>query len=130
MIALALFGLLSSLRGRIADTDRRWNRLWLRVLPYAIALPFIANTAGWILTEMGRQPWVVYGVLLTEDGVSRSVSRWEVILTLSGFTLVYGVLMVVTVGLIKRQVDKGAPEETGEDVDDDHRTFAPLGGAY
>ena len=130
MIALALFGLLSSLRGRIADTDRRWNRLWLRVLPYAIALPFIANTAGWVLTEMGRQPWVVYGVLLTEDGVSPSVSRWEVIVTLSGFTLVYGALMVVTIGLIKRQIDKGAPEETGEDVDEDHRTFAPLGGSY
>ena len=130
MIALSLFGLFSSLKGRIAATDRRWNRLWLQVLPWAIALPFIANTAGWVLTEMGRQPWVVYGQLLTADGVSQSVSRWEVILTLSGFTLVYGVLMVVTLGLIKRQIDKGAPEETGEDVDEDHRTFAPLGGAY
>jgi cytochrome bd ubiquinol oxidase subunit I len=130
MILLALFGLLTSLRGRIADTERRWNRLWLRVLPWAIALPFIANTAGWVLTEMGRQPWVVYGVLLTEDAVSPSVSRWEVILTLSGFTLVYGVLLVVTLGLIKRHVDKGPPEETGEDVEEEHRTFAPLGGAY
>ncbi len=130
MIALALFGLFNSLKGRLPDTDRRWNRLWLQVMPWAIGLPFIANTAGWILTEMGRQPWVVYGLLLTEDGVSQSVSRWEVILTLSGFTLVYGVLMVVTVGLIKRQVEKGAPEETGEDVDEEHRTFAPLGGAY
>ena len=130
MIVLALFGLLSSLRGRIADTDRRWNRWWLRVLPYAVALPFIANTAGWVLTEMGRQPWVVYGVLRTEDGISQSVSRWEVIFTLSGFTLVYGVLMVVTIGLIKRQIDKGAVEETGEDVDDEHRTFSPLGGGY
>ena len=130
MIALSLLGLYSSLKGRIADTDRRWNRLWLQATPWAIGLPFIANTAGWVLTEMGRQPWVVYGLLLTEDGVSQSVSRWEVILTLSGFTLVYGVLMFVTVGLIKRQVDKGAPAETGEDVDEEHRTFAPLGGAY
>ncbi len=130
MIALALFGLFSSLQGRIAATDRRWNRLWLQVLPWAIALPFIANTSGWVLTEMGRQPWVVYGLLRTEDGVSQSVSTWEVVLTLGGFTLVYGVLMVVTVGLIKRQIDKGAPAETGEDVDEEHRTFAPLGGAY
>ena len=130
MIALSLFGLYSSLKGRIADTDRRWNRLWLKATPWAIGLPFIANTAGWVLTEMGRQPWVVYGLLLTEDGVSQSVSRWEVVLTLAGFTLVYGVLMFVTVGLIKRQVDKGAPKESGEDVDEEHRTFAPLGGAY
>ena len=130
MIALSLFGLFSSLKGRIGATDRRWNRLWLQVLPWAIALPFIANTAGWVLTEMGRQPWVVYGQLLTEDGVSQSVSRWEVAITLGGFTLVYGVLMVVTIGLIKRQIEKGAPQETGEDVDEDHRTFAPLGGAY
>jgi cytochrome d ubiquinol oxidase subunit I len=130
MIALALFGLLSSMRGRIADTDRRFNRLWLQALPWAMALPFLANTAGWVMTEMGRQPWVAYGLLLTEDGVSPSVARWEVVVSLAGFTLVYGVLLVVTIGLLRKQIAAGPPEETGDDVDEDHRTFAPLGGAY
>jgi cytochrome bd ubiquinol oxidase subunit I len=130
MIALALYGLFSSLRGQIADTDRRINRLWLQALPWAIALPFIANTAGWILTEMGRQPWVAYGLLLTEDGVSPSVSTWEVALTLAGFTIVYGVLMVVTIGLLKRHIDKGPPDAVDDEVDEEHRTFAPLSGGY
>jgi cytochrome bd ubiquinol oxidase subunit I len=130
MIALALYGLFSSLRGRIADTDRRVNRLWLQVLPWAIALPFIANTAGWVLTEMGRQPWVAYGLLLTADGVSPAVSTLEVVLTLSGFTLVYGVLMVVTLGLLKRHIDKGPPDAVDDEVDEDHRTFSPLSGGY
>ena len=130
MIVLALFGLFSSLRGRISDTDGFWNRTWLQALLFAIALPFIANTSGWVLTEMGRQPWVAYGLLRTEDGVSPAVSTWEVVLTLSGFTLVYGVLMVVTIGLIKRHIEHGPPDETGEEVDEEHRTYSPLGGGY
>jgi cytochrome bd ubiquinol oxidase subunit I len=130
MIALALFGLVSSLRGRIADSDRRFNRWWLTVLPYAIALPFLANTAGWVLTEMGRQPWVAYGLLRTEDGVSPAVGAGYVITSLIGFTVVYGVLMVVTIGLILKQIRTGPPEPVeDEDLDDKHRTFAPL-GAY
>ena len=129
MIALALFGVVSSVRGRIADTTSRLNRWWLWSLPFAIALPFLANTAGWILTEMGRQPWVVYGVLRTSDGVSPSVSTWEVVLTLGGFTAIYLVLLAVTIGLIRKQVRTGPPEESDEEVDEDHRTIAPL-GAY
>ncbi len=129
MIALSLFGLVSSVRGRIADTTSTLNRWWLWSLPFAIALPFLANTAGWILTEMGRQPWVVYGVLRTADGVSPSVSTWEVVLTLGGFTTIYLVLLAVTIGLIKKQILTGPPEEADEEVDEEHRTIAPL-GAY
>jgi cytochrome bd ubiquinol oxidase subunit I len=129
MLALALFGLLSSLRGRVADTDRRLNRWWLRLLPFAIALPFLANTAGWVMTEMGRQPWVVYGQLRTLDGVSPAVGAGSVGLSLAAFTLVYGLLLVVTVGLLLRQVAAGPPEADDDQKDEDHRTFAPL-GAY
>ena len=56
----------------------------------AIALPLLANASGWIFTEMGRQPWVVQGLLKTSNAVSPSVSAWEVGLTLAGFTLLYG----------------------------------------
>jgi cytochrome bd ubiquinol oxidase subunit I len=129
MLALALFGLLSSLRGRVADTDRRLNRWWLRLLPFAIVLPFLANTAGWVMTEMGRQPWVVYGQLRTLDGVSPAVGAGSVGLSLAAFTLVYGLLLVVTVGLLLRQVAAGPPEADDDQKDEDHRTFAPL-GAY
>jgi cytochrome bd ubiquinol oxidase subunit I len=127
MILLAGFGLLSSLRGRIADTDRRVNRWWLRVLPFAIVLPFLANTAGWILTEMGRQPWVVYGQLRTLDGVSPAVGTGSVLTSLTAFFLVYLVLLVVTVGLVARQIATGPPAEAEDQKDEDHRTFSPLG---
>ena len=59
---------------------------FLRVAVWAIALPFVANLAGWIFTEMGRQPWVVQGLLLTKDAVSPTVGPWSVGLTLAGFT--------------------------------------------
>jgi cytochrome bd ubiquinol oxidase subunit I len=127
MIVLAGFGLLSSLRGRISDTDRRLNRWWLRVLPFAIVLPFLANTAGWILTEMGRQPWVVYGQLLTLDGVSPAVGTGSVVTSLTAFFLVYLVLLVVTVGLVLRQIAAGPPAVAEDQQDEDHRTFSPLG---
>jgi cytochrome bd ubiquinol oxidase subunit I len=127
MILLALVGLFFSLKGRIADTDRRLNRWWLRVLPWAIALPFVANTTGWMLTEMGRQPWVVFGLMRTQDGVSGSVPGGYVVSSLVGFTVVYGILLVVTVGLILAAIRKGPPDAVDEDLDDDHRTFAPLG---
>ncbi len=50
---------------------------------YAISLPFIGNTVGWIMTEMGRQPWVVFGVMKTEDAVSPNVTFGEVLFSFS-----------------------------------------------
>ena len=56
---------------------------------YAISLPFIGNTVGWIMTEMGRQPWVVFGVMKTEDAVSPNVTFGEVLFSLISFTSMY-----------------------------------------
>jgi cytochrome d ubiquinol oxidase subunit I len=67
-----------------------------------IALPYIANSAGWILAEMGRQPWIVYGLQTVYEGVSASVSGTEVLISLIGFALVYTVLAVVDVYLLAK----------------------------
>ncbi|GAB4173358.1 MAG: cytochrome ubiquinol oxidase subunit I [Calditrichia bacterium] len=75
-----------------------------------IALPYIANSTGWIFTEIARQPWVVYGVLKTKDAVSPAVSLVEMWITLIGFTLVYGALMVVDIYLLKKYATKGLVE--------------------
>ena len=80
-------GMLLMWKGRLER-----SQLYLRLLTLSIALPFLANAAGWIFTEMGRQPWVVQGLLKTSDAVSPSVSVWEVGISLAGFTLLYGVL--------------------------------------
>ena len=67
-------------------------------------LPLVANSFAWIFTEMGRQPWVVYGRQLTSQGVSPNVSALEVALTLIVFTLLYGVLAVIEVGLLAKRI--------------------------
>jgi len=73
-----------------------------RMFTWAIGLPFIACAAGWIMTEMGRQPWVVQGIMKTEHAVSPGVSAAEVLISLIGFTVVYGALMAVDIFLLVR----------------------------
>jgi len=82
-----------------------------------IFLPYIANTAGWIVTEMGRQPWVVYGLLLTADGVSPAVTGTSIWISLSAFTLVYGFLAAVAVFLVIRFAKPGIPKEAKKKKD-------------
>ena len=87
------------------------NRWVLRGLIASIALPYIANTAGWLLGEMGRQPWTIFGLLRTVDSVSPSVSATEVIVTLSLFFVAYGVLAVIDGYLLTKVAKKGFVEE-------------------
>jgi cytochrome d ubiquinol oxidase subunit I len=82
----------------------RWT---LRVLVACIAAPFLANTFGWLFTEMGRQPWMVYGLLRTARGSSPIVSVTDVALSLGGFTLLYTVLGVIDVVLMARTARAG-----------------------
>jgi cytochrome d ubiquinol oxidase subunit I len=82
------------------------SNLWLGITA-AILLPYIANTAGWLLTEMGRQPWVVYGLLLTADAVSPNISVAQVMTSLLGFTVIYGILLVVDVYLLVKFAKAG-----------------------
>ena len=79
----------------------------LKFLPWAIALPYIANTSGWLLTELGRQPWVVYGLMKIKDAVSPNVSAGMVLTTLIGFVLLYGVLMFADVYLLVKYAKAG-----------------------
>ncbi|NOX89847.1 MAG: cytochrome ubiquinol oxidase subunit I [Calditrichaeota bacterium] len=83
-----------------------------KALLFAIALPYLANSAGWILTEVGRQPWLVYGLLKTTDGVSpyAAVSAGEVMFSLITFGVLYGILMVVDVYLLKKYALAGTSE--------------------
>jgi cytochrome d ubiquinol oxidase subunit I len=93
----------------------RWF-LWATV--FAIALPYVAATAGWVLTEMGRQPWIVQGLLKTEDAVSPTVSAWTVGVSLGVFAGLYGILAVVDFVLMRRyaRVDPPDPSATGAEA--------------
>jgi len=75
----------------------------------------VAILVGWIVTEMGRQPWIVFGLMLTEDGVSPSVPGWTVLISLVSFTLIYAALAVVEIGLITKTAQKGPDPLPGPD---------------
>ncbi len=73
-------------------------------------LPMVASLVGWVFTEMGRQPWIVFGLLKTEAAVSPNVAGWQVLVSLAVFTIVYGSLAVVEFRLIKKAAQEGPPE--------------------
>ena len=79
------------------------------------AAPFLANTFGWLLTEMGRQPWIVYGLLKTAQAGSPAVSETDVAVTFGGFVLLYTVLGIIELGLMARTVGGGlGPDEDAD----------------
>lgn len=91
-------------------------RLVLLALLLAIPLPYLANSTGWLLAEMGRQPWIVYGLMRTEQGISPTVPVWMVAFSLVGFTLIYGALMLVDIYLLvkyARVVPAAESDESG-----------------
>jgi cytochrome d ubiquinol oxidase subunit I len=83
--------------------------LFLRIATWAAVLPFLMNTAGWLLTESGRQPWAVQGILLTKNAVSPSVSTATIAVSLGIFVLLYGTLAVVDLLLMTRYARKELP---------------------
>jgi len=85
--------------------------LWALML--AFPFPYIATAAGWITTELGRQPWIVYGLLRTKDGASSNVSSGTALFTLIGFTGLYFVLGLLFVFLVGREIAHG-PSPRGE----------------
>jgi cytochrome d ubiquinol oxidase subunit I len=95
------------------------SKRWIKVAAgTSVLFPLLGMSAGWIFTEMGRQPWIVFGLMKTADGVSPTLTTFQVGLSLVVFTLLYGALAVVEVGLLIRAVKIGPPE-TVELVDAD-----------
>ena len=83
------------------------SRWFLWILMLALPFPFIANEAGWMATEVGRQPWLVYGLLRTAQGVSPNVAASETIFTLLGFMGIYAVLALLYLYLTARVIHDG-----------------------
>ncbi|MHB1594103.1 MAG: cytochrome ubiquinol oxidase subunit I [Streptosporangiaceae bacterium] len=109
-------GLLAALFGAIGLwlTRRRQiprSRWFYRAALGVVVLPYLASALGWIFTEMGRQPWTVFGVLTTPASVSNGVTSSSVIISMTAFTLVYAVLAVIAIRLAFAHIRNGAPEE-------------------
>jgi cytochrome d ubiquinol oxidase subunit I len=102
MIAISLFAL-------FIDLKNLYNKFswFIKLLPLAIALPYLANTTGWIITEMGRFPWIVYTLVKLEDGVSIILKNSTILISLIGFMLVYGLLIIATLYLMFKYAKAG-----------------------
>ncbi len=101
-IILMAYAGIQNLRGQLVSS--RWL-LW--VLMLALPFPYIANTLGWMTAELGRQPWLVYGLFRTSDGHSRVVSSGDTVFTLIGFVGLYLVLGLLYLFLVGREVSRG-----------------------
>ena len=84
--------------------EAKWM-LWIILL--SLPFPFIANTAGWMTAELGRQPWLVYGLMMTRDGYSKTVSAGNGTFTLLGFLGIYTVLAILFLFLVRREIEAG-----------------------
>ena len=106
---LGAYGLWLLRRAKLA-TSRRF--LWVAI--WAAVLPFLMNTAGWLLTESGRQPWIVQGIMLTKNGISSSVSSTSIVISLVIFVLLYGVLATVDFMLMLKYSRQQLPPARAE----------------
>lgn len=111
MLALVAYAVYLLKKARFSE--KRW---FLRLLEWSLILPYLANSAGWIMTEVGRQPWVVYGLLSTAHGVSspQSVSAADIALSLSAFALVYGSMAVAAIYLFRKYTFMGLDPTTNQ----------------
>jgi cytochrome bd ubiquinol oxidase subunit I len=107
LIALMLLSSWSLARGRLYG-----SRPLLWTLMLALPFPYIATTAGWMTAELGRQPWLIYGMMRTSDGTSARVSAANGLFTLMGFMGLYLVLGILFLFLIHREIDHGPAAET------------------
>jgi cytochrome d ubiquinol oxidase subunit I len=106
--AMALIGIF--IRRRL--TEQRW---YLKLMLVSIPLPFVAHTAGWVLAEAGRQPWIVYGLMKTADAVS-PIAASQVAVSLAAFVLVYGLLGGAGYYLIAKYARMGPDAVSGPSV--------------
>jgi cytochrome bd ubiquinol oxidase subunit I len=125
MSLIAIVGIVLWWRGRLAQT--RW---FLGLLPFTIVLPYVANATGWLLTEIGRQPWIVQGLMRTEEGLSPNLTTTDLWISLIGFAAVYGALAVADFYLLWKfaTLGRGSDELLSlPDITDDGPS---LEGAY
>jgi cytochrome d ubiquinol oxidase subunit I len=102
LIAVMLVAVFLLWQGRLYGA-----RPMLWVLMLALPFPYIATTAGWMTAELGRQPWLIYGVFRTMEGTSARVSPGSGLFTLIGFMGMYGLLAILFLFLVHREIEHG-----------------------
>lgn len=111
LIALSFYASFLWWRGRLFET--KWL-MW--IFSFSVILPQIANQVGWFAAEMGRQPWVVYGLLRTSDAFSQEVSANQILFSLILFTLIYSLLFVLFIYSVNKKIKQGPYELSNTDI--------------
>jgi len=117
MMTVGLLMMLLSFLFLIATRGQYENAKWMKWVPWVLVLPYIGNTSGWILTEMGRQPWIVQGLLTVEQAVSPNLTTLDLLISLIGYAVVYGSLGVAMFYLMKKYATAGPDAALHESVD-------------
>lgn len=122
LIALTVYASWVWWRGKLFD--KRWLML---VFAWAVLLPQIGNQVGWFTAEMGRQPWVVYGLLRTSEGLSKNVQAQQVLFSLILFTLVYTILFILFLYLLNKKIKHGPVDyKSKEEIDEGSKRDNPI----
>jgi len=119
MVAIGTFMIFASLAGIFLSRRDKFeeNKLFLNIMLFAIPAPYLAQQLGWLVAELGRQPWIVQGVLKTSDSVSKSVTATQVLISLLGFTILYGVLGAIDIFLLVKYAKKGPDSDLSNIID-------------
>jgi cytochrome d ubiquinol oxidase subunit I len=118
-VLVALVGLWMTRKGKLNLPKWAWN-----VAIWASPIPVLAISIGWMFTEMGRQPWIVFSLLKTSDAVSPGINGVDVLISLIAFTAIYGVLALVELKLYLKAAQAGPVEEVVETTDSEQLTVA------
>lgn len=116
IVFVAVVGCILWARGSLWKTDSKWVRAFLWLTVFSVFFPQIANQAGWFTAEMGRQPWVVYNILKTSEGLSEAVRAEQVLFSLILFTLVYMLLFAFFIYTLHRKIKHGPRDDESIEI--------------
>jgi len=116
IFGIAFLSLLLLWKGWIFRTDLPWVRAFLWILVFSVLGPQICNQAGWFTAEVGRQPWIVYNLLLTSQGLSRAVAAGQVVFSIIMFSLIYILLFITFIYLLNKKIQHGPVDDEGHHV--------------
>lgn len=125
MIVLGVYAIYLMWRKKL-DKPNTW---FMRFMFWGLLLPPIANTSGWIMTEFGRQPWTVFGLMTTEDSVSPNITSGQVLFSVISFTAIYAILGAVLIGLFIKVIRKG-PYAMDNDHGESHDPYNKEGSSH
>ncbi|MCU0315448.1 MAG: cytochrome ubiquinol oxidase subunit I [Fimbriimonadaceae bacterium] len=117
IIGITLFGL-TAITALLALTGKLWTATgWLKLLVPAVILPHLGNQLGWIAAEVGRQPWIVWGLMRTDDGISKAVKGEAVLTSIILFSAIYGLLFYLFIYLMDKKIKQGPDPAPSERLD-------------